>query len=138
MLKHSIVYKKIDSMPHVKIDFISDDKTIEVHFRPSVSIQEEGAVEQRWGVSRGDGEEAGQEDLDEWMETPTGLPDDLLSLVVEAMNAMLHDSKHYYIRLLYDRTPDDEPPAVEPDALETTRLVTAVQALLDQEGVSYR
>lgn len=125
-------------MPHVKIDFLSDEKTIEVHFRPSVSIQEEGAIEQRWGIGREDGEEATDEDLAEWMDSETGLPEDLLSLVVETMNAMLHDPKHYYIRLLYDREPDDEPPAVEPDALETTRLVAAVQALLDQEGVSYR
>ena len=125
-------------MPCVKLDFISDDKTIEVHFRPSVSIQEEGAIEQRWGIDRTDGEEAGDDDLAEWMETPTGMPDDLLPLVVEAMNAMLHDKKNYNIRLLYDREPDDEPPAVEPEALETARLVAAVQALLDCEGVSYR
>jgi len=125
-------------MPHVKIDFLSDEKTIEVHFRPSVSIQEEGAMEQRWGIGREDGEEATEEDLAEWMDSETGLPEDLLPMVVETMNAMLHDPKHYYIRLLFDRDPDDEPPAVEPEALETPRLVAAVQALLDQEGVSYR
>lgn len=125
-------------MPHVKIDFLSDEKTIEVHFRPSATIQEEGAVEQRWGIGREEGEEATEEDLAEWMDSDTGLPDILLPMVVETMNAMIHDPKHYYIRLLYDREPDDEPPAVEPDSLETTRLVAAVQSLLDQEGVSYR
>lgn len=125
-------------MPHVKIDFLSDEKTIEVHFRPSVSIQEEGAMEQRWGIGREDGEEATDEDIAEWSDSETGLPEDLIPLVVETMNAMLRDPNSYYIRLLYDREPDDEPPAVEPEALETPRLVAAVQALLDKEGVSYR
>lgn len=124
-------------MPCVKLDFISDDKTIEVHFRPSVSIQEEGAIEQRWGINRMDGE-ADDEDLAEWIETPTGMPDELLPLVVETMNALLRDPTSYKIRLLYDREPDDEPPAVEPEALQSTRLVKAVQALLDCEGISYR
>jgi hypothetical protein len=125
-------------MPHVKIDFLSDDSTVEVHFRPSVSILEEGAQEQRWGISREDGEEANDEDLAEWKDIPTGLPDTLLPLVVETLNAMLQDSTPYYIRLLYDREPDDEPPAVEPESLQTPRLVSAVQALLDDPNVSYR
>lgn len=124
-------------MPHVKIDFLSDDDTVEVHFRPSVTLQDEGAVEQRWGIGRGDGE-ASEEDLEEWMAMPTGLPESLVPLVVDALNALLHDPSHYYIRLLYDREPDDEPPAVEPEPLQTPRLVTAVQALLDVDGVSYR
>jgi hypothetical protein len=124
-------------MPHVKIDFTSDEETIEVHFRPSVSVQDEGAQEQRWGIYRSD-EEATQEDINEWTDTPCGLPDELIPLVVEVMNALVRDPEPYYIRILYDREPDDGEPAVEPEALKTPRLVAAVQALLDQQGVSYR
>ena len=124
-------------MPHVKLDFISDDEMVEVHFRPSVSIQDEGATEQRWGMSRGE-PEATDEDLAEWMDSATGVPDEFIPLVVEVMNAMLADTTDYSIRLLYDRTPDDEPPAVEPEELQTPRLVAAIQALLDQQGFSYR
>jgi hypothetical protein len=125
-------------MPHVKVDFIADETMIEVHFRPSVSIQDaEGAIEQRWGIQRGEGE-ATEGDIDEWTDSPTGLPEDIIPLVVEIMNALLNDQNNYYIRILYDREPDDEPPAVEPEALGTPRLVEAVQALLDVEGVSYR
>jgi hypothetical protein len=124
-------------MPHVKVDFISDEKMIEVHFRPSVSIQNEGAIEQRWAMTRGESD-ATDEDLAEWMDSPTGLPEELIGRVVEIMNAMLHDPKDYYIRILYDREPDDEPPAVEPELIETPRLIDAVQALLDCDGFSYR
>lgn len=102
---------------------------VEVHFRPSVSVQDEGAVEQRWGMSRGE-EEATQEDIDEWMDTPTGVPDDLVPMIVEIMNAMLFDPKEYYIRMLYDRSPDDGEPAVEPEVLHTQRLVDAVNQML--------
>jgi len=125
-------------MPHVKLDFSSDEDTVEVLIRPSASMVEKGAREQRWGMAREDESDATDEDLKEWSDTPTGMHDDLLHEVVEVMNALRADPHGYYIRILYDLEPDGEDPAVEPEPLRTPRLVAAVQALLNRDGVSYR
>ena len=124
-------------MPYVKLDFSSDEEIIKVLIRPSESLKAKGAHEQQWGIERGD-DEATEEDIKEWSDTPTGMPDGMLHEVVEVMNALLDDPHCYYIRILYDLEPDGEDPAVEPEPLQTPRLVAAVQALLNRDGVSYR
>ena len=124
-------------MPHVKIDFMSDDDGVDISFRPSVSIEDEGAVEHQWGISRESGQVA-QEDLEEWESSFNGLPDGSNELIYAVINALLKDKNHYNIRILYDREPDGEDPAVEPETLQTSALVTAVQDLLNSEGFSYR
>lgn len=125
-------------MPHVKVDFISDEELIEVHIRPSASLEDQGAIEQRWGAYRSDGEAVTDGDMKEWTDGPTGLEEHMYPLIRETINALLLDPTHYYIRLLVDYEPDGEPPAMAPEPLQTPRLVAAVQALLSVPGVSYR
>jgi hypothetical protein len=131
-------------MPYVKITFDTYDDYVMAEFRPSCSIEDQGAGEQTWMHIRG--EPVTEEDIEAWHrdQKPTGLPDAVEKLVIDVIAALALDETDYTIRMLYDLDPDGEPPAEEPPALETEALVQAIDALLayKEEGsravITYR
>ncbi len=74
------------------------------------------------------------------VDTNTGMPEGYLDNVMAIVNAMIDDPNNYEdgdIRLLWDKFPDGQPPAVEPIEL-TGNLKIAVEEFVSQPNITYR
>ena len=136
------------TVAYVKFDFVSTDDDVELWVRvytkdsndDEVEIEQE---EDEYLFYREDGEvtdESMTDVLGILLETGVGMPEEYVDYIKNILNAMIKDPTEYEdddIRILWDRFPDNLPPAVEPRPLQG-EVKVAVDEFLSQPNVVYR